>query len=341
MPERTRRLRKESLRPGRLPLRAIFDTLGYALMLAWRLRKLRPDIVHTNSLKSGVYGSLAARLVGARVVWHLRDRIDIDYLPRLGIVVVRMFARHLPQVVISNSWTTRETLSRRKRSLVIASAVEPAAPRDAPTSQDRPLVAGIVGRLAPWKGQDVFLRAFARAFPNGKQRAIVVGAPLFGEVDIAYAERLRRLAAELDIDDRVEFRGYREDIAAELRAIDVLVHASTTPEPFGQVVVEGMTAQMPVVASRAGGPEEIISDGVDGMLYPLGDVRALAQILVRLEAEPQLRTQLGHAAGQRARDLWGDSIEGQVMAAYELARQHSDRRLGFASHLPWRSRQPA
>jgi glycosyltransferase involved in cell wall biosynthesis len=332
MRERTRLLPKESVQPGRLPLRAVTDTIRYTAVLAWRLRTLRPDVVHTNSLKSGIYGSIAARLVGVPLVWHLRDRMDTDYLPWLGVILVRALTRHLPHVVISNSRITRQTISWRERSLVIPSVAEPAAPRREPTSEARPFVAGMIGRLAPWKGQDIFLRAFAEAFPRGQERAIIVGAPLFGDAEIAYADMLRRLAEELGIGSRVEFRGHREDIAAELHTIDVLVHASTTPEPFGQVVIEGMSAQMSVVASRGGGPEEIISDGVDGMLFPLGDVAALAQILVRLDADPQLRAQLGCAAARRASDFSGDSIARQTMAAYELAREEAGRHLELAPH---------
>jgi glycosyltransferase involved in cell wall biosynthesis len=229
--------------------------------------------------------------------------MDTEYLPRLGVLLVRILARHLPNVVVSNSQVTRQTLWGRERSLVIASLAELASPREEPRSQVGPLVVGIVSRLAPWKGQDVFLRAFAEAFPTGEERAIVVGAPLFGQAEIAFADTLRRLSQELNLGSRVEFRGHREDIAAELRTIDILVHASTTPEPFGQVVIEGMSAQMPVVATRGGGPEEIISDGVDGMLYPLGDVAALAHILVRLGGAPQLRARLGRAAAPRTRLL--------------------------------------
>jgi glycosyltransferase involved in cell wall biosynthesis len=339
MRERTRRLRKESVQPRRLPLGAVSDTLVYTMRLARRLRTLRPDVVHTNSLKSGIYGSMAARLVGVPLVWHLRDRMDTEYLPRLGVLLVRILARHLPNVVISNSQVTRQTLRRRERSLVIASLAELASPRGEPRSQAGPLVVGIVGRLAPWKGQDVFLRAFAEAFPNGEERAIVVGAPLFGQAEIAFANALRRLSQELNLGSRVEFRGHREDVAAELRTIDILVHASTTPEPFGQVVIEGMSAQIPVVATRGGGPEEIISDGVDGMLYPLGDVAALAHILVRLGAEPQLRARLGCAAARRARDFSGDSIARQTMVAYGLAREDASRHSELAPHRRLPSRQ--
>jgi glycosyltransferase involved in cell wall biosynthesis len=316
---RTRQLRKDNVRPGRLPLRAASDTLGYSVRLAWRLRQLRPDLVHTNSLKSGIYGSIAGRLVGAPVVWHLRDRIEVDYLPQPAVSLLRVLTRHMADVVISNSYATRETLSPRARSVVIPSVVGMAVSDAHVPTRGSPVVVGMIGRLAAWKGQDVFLRAFAQAFPHGPQRAVIVGEALFGEAEIAYGDGLRRLAYDLGVAPRVEFRGYREDILAEMRMMDILVHASTTPEPFGQVVIEGMAAQLPVVASRGGGPAEIITDGVDGLLYPPGDIPALAQILSKLAAEPQLRAQLGRAAHRRARDFTAESAAEQIMHVYELA----------------------
>lgn len=317
---RTRELRKDRVRPGRLPLRAMSDTVIYALRLAWRLRRLRPDVVHTNSLKSGVYGSIAARLAGVPVVWHLRDRLDTDYLPRFGVFLVRALTRHFADVVISNSRATRSTLSRRERSVVVPSlpsVIAPASSGPRTSDRDGPLVVGIVGRLAPWKGQDVFLRAFARAFPEGRQRAVIVGGALFGEAEIAYGEGLRGLAEDLGIASRVEFRGHREDVAEELRSLDILVHASTTAEPFGQVVIEGMSAQLPVVATRGGGPAEIITDGVDGILYPPGDITALAHVLTRLQADPELRATLGRAGAQQAQNYSPTAIAQQITNVYE------------------------
>src|SRR5439155_21019634 len=88
---------------------------------------------------------------------------------------------------------------------------------------------GIVGRIARWKGQHVFLEAFAAAFPHDGARAVVVGAPLFGEED--YERELRTLVTHLGLDDRVEFRGFQEDVADALSELDVLVHASVIPEP--------------------------------------------------------------------------------------------------------------
>ena len=124
MDQRTRHLRKDSVRSGRLPLRAVSDTLIYTLRLARRLRRIRPDIVHTNSLKSGLYGSIAGRLARTPVVWHLHDRIDTDYLPGAAVVLLRTLTRYLADVVISNSDATMQTLRRRDRSVMIPSVAE-------------------------------------------------------------------------------------------------------------------------------------------------------------------------------------------------------------------------
>jgi glycosyltransferase involved in cell wall biosynthesis len=324
MHARTRALRKDSVHPGRLPLRAAWDTLVYSLTLARRLRRLGPDVVHTNSLKSGIYGSIAARFADVPVAWYLNDRVDADYLPRPAVVLVRALTRHLTDVVIANSKATRQTLDPRTRAVVVAPAVGLAAASESERSAPNgPLVVGMISRVAPWKGQHVFLRAFAQAFPDGRELAVIVGAPLFGEAEVKYADGLRRLAEELGLGDRVAFRGHRDDIAGELRAMNVLVHASTTAEPFGQVVIEGMSARLPVVASRGGGPEEIISDGVDGVLYPPGDVAALARILTQLAAEPESRIRLGQAAEIRAREFSAASAAAQIVRCYEVARQSS------------------
>jgi glycosyltransferase involved in cell wall biosynthesis len=324
MPDRTRELRKDMVRVRSVPLAAVADTALYALRLAVRLRRLRPDLVHTNSLKAGVYGSLAARLAGVPAVWHLRDRLAPDYLPLPAIILMRLLTQWLPRIVISNSKATRRTLRRRGRFLVISSPVigEALGFRGSPAmggSEDRPLVVAIVGRLTPWKGQDVFLRAFARAFLAGPQRAAIIGAPMFGDAEIVYADGLRALAAELGIAERVEFRGHRDDMLAELRSVDVLVHASLIPEPFGQVVLEGMAACRPVVATRQGGPGEIITDGVDGLLYTAGDDAELARILTRLDSDTDLRRRMGHNGSERAKDFAPVVIAKQMMDAYDVA----------------------
>jgi glycosyltransferase involved in cell wall biosynthesis len=290
-----RHLRKGNVDHRGLSPRVAGATAAYVLRLAARLRQLRPDLVHTNSLKAGVYGSVAARLAGIPMIWHVRDRIEEDYLPRAAVQLVRRMTRHLATAVVANSKSTMQTLAAPSNPVVIYSVL-PEVLSEVPVRQrtnGRPLTFGIVGRLAPWKGQDVFLRAFAHAFPGGDERATVVGAALFGE-DV-FAHGLPSLADSLGIGRRVEFRGHRTDVWDELARIDVLVHASVTPEPFGQVILEGMAAGVPVIAARAGGPAEILRHDVTGVLYESADLDGLAKAMGRMR-DPALRERLSAAA---------------------------------------------
>ena len=123
-------------------------------------------------------------------------------------------------------------------------------------------------------------------------------------------------ASRGDLGGEVDFRGFRDDVPAELARLDVLVHASTIPEPFGQVVLEGMAAGLPVVAADAGGPAEIVDDGVDGLLYPPGHAPALAERLRLLAGDRELRARLGRSGRERARDFAPDIVAGRLMEVY-------------------------
>jgi glycosyltransferase involved in cell wall biosynthesis len=315
MAERARGLQRAKVRPGRLPLGSALGAAAYTARLARHLRRVRPDLVHAYSLKAGLYGCAAARVTGIPVVWHMHDRIAEDYLPGPAVRLVRGLARRLPAAVITNSRATQATLPQVAGS-VIPYPVLLRSDRPAMRARPGPLRLGMVGRLARWKGQHIFLEAFARAFPNGEERAVVVGSAMFGG-DQEYASTLPPLAERLGVADRVTFTGFREDVAAELEQLDVLVHASIAPEPFGQVVTEGMAAGLVVVAAGEGGPAEIIHDGVDGLLTPPGDVEALARALRGLAAEPVVRRRLGEAAIRRVREFTPESVASNVLDVYQ------------------------
>jgi glycosyltransferase involved in cell wall biosynthesis len=319
----TRALPRERVRPAVGAAAAAADTVAHAVRLARRLRTLRPDVVHANSLKALVYGSLAARLTSTPLLWHAHDRISTDYLPRAAVLLVRACAGHA-ETIVANSHATMATLGgARTRALVIPYSVSGDAPPE-PPARDTPVRVGMVGRISPWKGQHVFLEAFARAFPGGRERAAVVGAALFGES--GYESELRLLCDRLGLDGRVEFRGFQDDVGAELSRLDVLVHASTIPEPFGQVVVEGMHAGLPVVAADAGGPAEIVTDGQTGFLYPPGDAGALAARLRLLAGDPRLRRRVGVAAQASTGRYAPGLVAEQMGAAYRLTVARAGRR---------------
>jgi glycosyltransferase involved in cell wall biosynthesis len=331
MPAQARGATRGTMRFGALSPRAIVGSATYTVRIARRLRALRPDLVHTNSLKAGVYGGVAARSAGVPQVWHVRDRIAPDYLPRQAVVVIRFLIARLASGCIANSQATLRTVGTPGRAVVLTSVV-PEVTQRSPASPTRDqhgaTVFGIVGRLAEWKGQDVFLRAFAGAFPSGDQRAVVIGSAMFGGEDEHYGAALIDLVGELGIADRVKFRGFRDDVSAELAGMDVMVHASTVPEPFGQVVVEGMASGIAVIASAAGGPLEIITPGINGELFPPGDVESLAALLVELDADPARRARLGEAGIRRSLDFRPEPVAAGVQRFYEqvLRNDKSARR---------------
>jgi glycosyltransferase involved in cell wall biosynthesis len=156
---------------------------------------------------------------------------------------------------------------------------------------------GLVATFARWKGHEVFLKAIARLQPLGlRLRAFVIGGPIYqtegSQLDL---DALRRLAADLGIGDRVGFTGFIEDTASAMRALDVIVHASTEPEPFGRVIAEGMACGRPVISSATGGAYELIQENYNALVHPPGDYVVLAERIAELVRDKELRIRMGHA----------------------------------------------
>lgn len=322
LPNRTRTLSRSHVGPS-LPFAAIADTAGYSRTLAGRLRELRPALVHANSLKANVYGHLAARLAGVPSVWHARDRLVPEYLPAAGLPALRQYARSVPAGLISVSASTRASVLGDRPAGPHQPVIHDPLPAGAGTrprvTDGGRFVVAMTGRIAEWKGQDVFLRAFAQAFSGDPAaEAWILGESLFGETD--YADSLRSLADELGIAEQVTFTGHVDDVWAELARVDVVVHASRIPEPFGQVVTEAMAAGCAVVCAAAGGPLETVRDEVTGLHARPGDVADYARAMRRLRDDPDFARALA-AAGRRdatARFAPG-VIADQMMAAYDAA----------------------
>jgi glycosyltransferase involved in cell wall biosynthesis len=318
-----RDLRKDTLRPRRFDPMVAARVAPYVVRLARRIRDCRADLIHTNSLKAALYGGAAGRLARVPVVWHVRDRIAEDYLPHSAVLLVRAAARVLPTAVVANSQATLNTLPPLQPGRVVYNPIVPDSVRQHGGAAQRvggQMTVGIVGRLAPWKGQHVFLEAFAKAFGDTPVRGRVIGGALFGED--TYEQRLREQAERLGIAGQIEFLGFREDVRVELGELDVLVHSSVIPEPFGQAVLEGMAAGIPVIAANAGGPAELITDGLNGILTQPGDADELAEALRRLASDAELRKALGSAGSRRSQQFTPERTAERILAVYRDVLSH-------------------
>ena len=130
------------------------------------------------------------------------------------------------------------------------------------------------------------------------------------------------MAREFGVEGRVGFTGFVPDAAAAMRALDVVVHASTEPEPFGLVIAEAMACGRAVVASRAGGAAEIFTEGADALGHGPGDAPALAACIARLAESPELRLALGRAARETAvRRFDRARLAAELVPVYREARE--------------------
>jgi len=309
--------RKDAL--GRGSLLKLGAGLAATARVASIIRRVKADIVHANSLKSDILGGLAARLALRPVIWHVRDRIENDYLPPMVVKLYRKLARILPSHIVANSRATLETLHLRNESAasVIYSGLDLNPYLNAVTSASAAPTIGIIGRIARWKGQHLFLEAAAilkQRFPNAVFQ--VIGAPLFEERD--YEAEIHALANQLGIAGSVRFLGFRNDVPDLISHMDVLVHASITAEPFGQVVVIGMAAGKPVVATAGGGVMEIVTNNENGLLVPMNDAPAMAAAIRRILESWTLAEALGREACRHAMENFTiEKTAAQTMDLYD------------------------
>jgi glycosyltransferase involved in cell wall biosynthesis len=283
------------------------------------------------TLKAHLLGGLAGRLAGARVVWHVRDHLASPYLPAAAVPLVRLAARAVAHRVVAVSASVARTVGRSDVVVVRQGVRTPEEATERPPGG--PPRVGLVGRIAPWKGQDVFVAAAARLAPELPDAEFVLaGSALFGEE--GYERELRAQVTRLGLDDRVRFLGFRDDVWEVYRELDVVVHASTQPEPYGNVVLEAMACRRALVAAAAGGVLELVDHGRTGLLVPPGDPEALADAVGRLLRSPEERRRRAageppagsQATGPRGDDLPPDPLELPRVALQREALLHASRR---------------
>jgi glycosyltransferase involved in cell wall biosynthesis len=277
----------------------------HAHLWAWR-----PDVVHANGLEAHVLAAWASPR-SARIVWHVHDYVSTR---RVSSVLLRRHV-HRAALVVANSHDVaadvRTVLGAQVRVEVVHNGID--TQRFHPTGQTIDLDAaaglppapagtarvGLVATYARWKGHETFLRALAGVAAAGSVRGYVVGGPVYETSGSQFTrDELAYIARGLGLGDRVGFVPFQRDVAPAYRALDIVVHASTKPEPFGLSVLEAMACGRPVIVSEAGGVRELVTSDEQGLTHPPGDVNALANRLALLLDDPARRERLG-AAGRR------------------------------------------
>jgi glycosyltransferase involved in cell wall biosynthesis len=314
-------------------LRASADVANYVFQLRTAIRSFSPSVVHSNGLKMHLLAAAARN--GAPLVWHLHDFIG----ERPVISRALRACAWRANAFIANSNAVAADASRflpRLASNVIYNAIDTDffSPTGAIANLDalagcdpcesQTVRVGLIATYARWKGHDVFLEAVRLVrsrLSAADVRFYIIGGPIDETAASQYSEgELRALIDRFGLAESVRVVPFQNRVDEVYRALDIVVHASSRPEPFGRTIVEGMAAGKAVVACREGGAAELFSDGVEAIGVRPRDPEAMAEAIVGLVRNPSRRDVLGRtgraAATQRfARKRLAD----QLLRVYERA----------------------
>jgi len=320
-------------------LRGLVSSAPGALHFLSRLREtiaaVRPDVVHSNGMKAHFLAGLVTP-ARARLVIHLHDFIGARraskwLLPTLARIrrqavfiansgaVARDFARIAPRANVRTIYNVVDTDYFREGEAEpgwLATLADLQPPAQETTSF------GLVATYARWKGHRLFIESAGlacKARPEVPMRFYVVGGPIYKTLGSqVQASELHQHARSVGIESRFGLVPFQDDIARAYRALNVVVHASTQPEPFGRTIVEAMACARPVIVARAGGAAELFDEGENAFGFLPGDAAGLAEIMIRtLDAD--VRARLGQAAREHAVASFGRSRLGP-----ELLRAYAD-----------------
>jgi len=308
-----------------------------AFVQLWRIIKTyRPDIIHTNSAKAGALGRLVGRMMGVSVIIHtIHGHVFHSYFnPVMSYVfrlIERLSALWSHKVITVGEFQRREILqykvgnSKKVISIPIGLELEPLLScerhhgllRRELGLEENILLVGIVARLFPVKGHNLFLEAAAKVRDQfSPVKFVIVGG---GEL----TEPLKHHAKKLRMERDIFFLGYRSDLPEIYSDLDIVVLSSYN-EGMPVSIIEAMAAAKPVVATEVGSVRELVNHGETGYIVPSGNANALAEAILKLLQQPSLR----HAMGKQGRQHMNSqfTLERMLQATESLYLQTLEER---------------
>ncbi|MEW8230938.1 MAG: glycosyltransferase family 4 protein [Candidatus Thiodiazotropha endolucinida] len=290
------------------------NLLGYLLVSSIRKKRLliknNIDLLHlNNSVLRNNDWMIGAYLAGIPCITH--ERGINDRYP----LIPRLLAAKL-KAIISISKSVTETLKRNgvtnENIVTIHNGIDPKAVSEKITNQDileklglndaQPII-GVMGNIREWKGQEVAVRAMRKIvdeYPNTV--CLLIGDT--AKEDNYYKDRLQVLIRELDLESNIIFTGYINNVSDYLNILQIVLHTSIEPEPFGRVLIEAMSLSKPLVAAADGAVPEIVVNEKTGLTFTPGDHECLAELVIKLLQDKQYAENLGKEGYKRLLDYF-------------------------------------
>ena len=282
----------------------------YSLLYLTKIHRLfkKENIkkVHSTGLKYHLLFGLYAKFnKTVEITIHIRDIINNSMLKKIFLFFAKSENIHF----ISNSRVTAQSLQPCP-SKVIYNGFSPVSKNDRKASLKQTLnisetsfLVGIVGVIARWKGQREFILMAQKLLLNHQNlHFLIVGSEIYDtDGDIGELKSLKELAVNCGITENIHFLKFQKNIYDIYHGLDILVHSSIAPEPFGRVIVEAMLCGCAVTASDQAGPTEIITHNVDGLLHKPGQINSMAENVERLINDSSLRFNLSKKAKDKVK----------------------------------------
>lgn len=283
------------------------NVIGRLKELRRTLRESDHDLLVANSLRAATF----VRLVRPRRMPYLvyvRDGIGKNSLSKVKRVIAKWSLSGASHALVNSEWTQRDFVDAVPNVpsnvvFTISNVTKSDFANPQQSEQVAPLRVVFAGRMVEWKGAHLLVEALQIANEElgpGRISTVFCGAPIMGAR--SYFDSIRDAASQSSLD--ASFVGH-VNVRPYLLNADVFVHASTRPEPFGQVIVQACAASLCVVAPYAGGPREILSTLPKEAFFEINNAYDLARVLIELEQDRALVAARGlmcNALGRRFSD---------------------------------------
>lgn len=310
-------------------LKGSLATIRYLDRLRSTAAEFTPDIVHSNGIKMHLLGALA-KPPAAALVWHFHDYPSARPVSNRLIKTLRRRCNAVIAVSESVATDIRAQLGEGNLVRTIWNSVDldrftPQGPTldlgglsQLPPAPPATVTIGLVATFARWKGHILFLDMIRELSRTTRVRAYIVGGPLYETHASQFSvDELRRAVRERGLDGIVGLTGFIADSAAALRSLDIVVHASTAPEPFGLVIAEAMAVGRAVVISDRGGVAELVEPERTGLTYAGANLKELTAQVSRLVSDVELRKRIGQAAHPAALERFSPSrVTSEILDVY-------------------------
>ena len=288
------------------------------LQTALMIKRMKIDIIQTSCNKSHIFGTVLAFFTGIPVLWTLHDFISKEHFPFLLRKLLVFFSFFAGRIIAFSDAVSRQFACEGappEKIVTIHHGIDADNFRGKAKGNIRKelgipeskKVITLIGRISYWKGQEYFVKGIPKIIARYPDALfLIVGDAIFGET--AVKQKIEKLIIDMGLTDYCIMTGWRNDIPDILKETDILVHASSSPEPFGLILLEGMAMGKPVIATKAGGVAEIVVNDVTGLLVSPADSNAIADAVIYILSNPETGGKMGRAGQERVERLFDVKI---------------------------------